>query len=77
MSKKCFILVIEGDSYDDLYAAGPKDLAEDILPDLLGIRACDIVTCAFQETPDDAIEQLTMKGEIVSKVHPDNIWKRK
>ena len=65
-----FVLCVEGNSVDELFAAGPKDLKNHLLPELLGIKSEDIKDCWFEEVEGNPIED----ESYILKTHPDNIY---
>lgn len=49
---KC-VIVIDGDSADELFAVGVKDLMNDLLPKQMFVKKKDIVKCRFEEIRRD------------------------
>jgi len=43
------VLVIEGESAEDLFACGVKDIMNHFLPQKLGVKTKDIKECWFEE----------------------------
>ena len=47
--KMKFVLVVEGDSAEELFAVGPKDLMNHFLPKHLFIKKKDVKRCWFEK----------------------------
>lgn len=47
--KMKLVIVIEGESADDLFACGVKDLMNHFLPTKMGVATKDIKKCFFEE----------------------------
>ena len=68
-----FLLFVEGESADELFAVGQKDLMNHFLPKYLGIKRHDVKACWFEEIKGDLL-----KGETCTITkHKDNLYRRK
>jgi len=68
------LIVIEGESADELFAVGPKDLKEHFLPKYLKVKSSDVEKCWFEELTDEEYQK-KIKGEKYTAVkHADNIY---
>lgn len=72
--KMRFVLVVTGDSAEELFAVGPKDLVNHFLKEHLFIKPKDVKECWFEKISDlDA----RMEGrEYTLTKHEDNIYSK-
>ena len=70
-----FVLVVTGESAEELFAVGPKDLVNHFLKKHLYIKPKDVKECWFEKISDlDA----RMEGkEYTLTKHEDNIYSKK
>lgn len=70
-------IVIDGESADDLMAAGPNDLVDYFLPEGLRVKKKDIKVVAFNE--DASIEEFgdALIGKRPLHRHKDNYYRDK
>ena len=79
------VLVIDGQSANDLFAVGPKDIREYFGPEEWGIRTKDIAKCHFEELQDIDGNIITTRdtfgrlsgGKYKVITHPDNYERKK
>jgi hypothetical protein len=70
--KMKFVLVVEGESAEELFAVGPKDLMNHFLPKDLNIKKEDVKKCWFEKNSDpDAF--LEGREYTITK-HNDNFY---
>jgi hypothetical protein len=77
---KC-VIVIDGESANELFAVGPKDLRDHFLPNDLHVQSADVVKIHFEELKRD--EKIINSSEAIlsSKPysicnHPDNFERK-
>ncbi len=73
--KMRFVLVVTGESAEELFAVGPKDLVNHFLKKYLYIKPKDVKECWFEKISDlDA--RMEGKKYTLTK-HEDNIYSKK
>jgi len=77
MAKMKMSIVIDGDSVDELFAIGPRDLLQTFLPDRFDVDPKDVVHIMFQEdlTADEFGEHIM--GNRSRTIHKDNYFRDK
>jgi hypothetical protein len=71
------VIVIDGKSADDLFAAGPIDLKDHFLPKFLGIKSKDVKKCWFEELTDEEFQKKIKGEKYTYTTHKDNFIRGK
>lgn len=72
-----FTLIVEGESVDELFPVGVKDLMNHFLPEHLNIKKEDVVECSFVELTEEELDKMLKGEEFKTKIHKDNYYKKK
>lgn len=76
MSEYKLTITIDGESANDLFAVGPKDLLEFFLPDRLGVNPKDVKQISFIEDLTDEEFTAHLLGHRSRSEHRDNYFRR-
>jgi hypothetical protein len=66
------VIVIKGDSADELFAVGPKDIKNHFLPKYLGVKSKDVKKCWFEEITEKEFEKKISGEKYMITTHKDN-----
>ncbi len=70
-----FTLIIDGDSIDELFPVGVKDLMNHFLPKYLNIKKEDILECSFVELTEKEQNKMMAGEQYTTKISKDNYYR--